>query len=109
MFRSLIRALLGVVPTLDLHGLGVKQALAETERFLREAHENGASEVRIVYGKGRGSPGGIGVLRQAVPAWIEQHGSPWVDRFERQLDDTGNDGAMRIWLRRPPDGDASAL
>ncbi len=107
MLRSLLRSLLGVVPALDLHGLGVKEALAETERFLREAYENGTSEVRIVYGKGHGSPGGIGVLRQAVPAWIEQHGSAWVDRFERQLDDTGNDGAMRIWPRRP-DGDASA-
>jgi DNA-nicking Smr family endonuclease len=103
MLRALIRSLLGVVPTLDLHGLGVKQALDATERFLREAHERGASEVRIVYGKGRGSPGGIGVLRQAIPAWIEQHGSAWVDRFERQLDDSGNDGAMRIWLRRRSD------
>jgi DNA-nicking Smr family endonuclease len=108
VLRSILRSLLGIVPTLDLHGLGVKQALAETERFLREAHESGASEVRIVYGKGRGSPGGIGVLRQAVPAWIEQHGHAWVDRFERQLDDTGHDGAMRVWLRAPDDDGSSA-
>lgn len=99
MLRSFFRSLLGVVPTLDLHGLGVKDALAATERFLREAHERGDAEVRIVYGKGRGTPGGIGVLRQAVPAWIEQHAGAWIDRFERQLDDTGHDGAMRIWIR----------
>jgi DNA-nicking Smr family endonuclease len=58
--------------------------------------------VRIVYGKGRGSPGGFGALRQAVPAWIEQHATDRVARFERQLDRDGNDGAMLVWLRRPP-------
>src|SRR5262249_4487480 len=97
--RSFLRSLFGVVPTLDLHGLGVKDALAATERFLREEHARGETEVRIVYGKGRGTPGGIGVLRQAVPAWIEQHGGGWVEGFERQLDDSGHDGSMRIWLR----------
>jgi DNA-nicking Smr family endonuclease len=99
VWRSILRALLGVVPTLDLHGLGVKDALAATERFLREAHERGEREVRIVYGKGRGTPGGIGVLRQAVPAWIEQHAGDWVEHFERQLDETGHDGSMRIRIR----------
>lgn len=101
MLRSLLRSLLGIVPTLDLHGLGVRAALAETESFLREAQQRGEREVRIVYGKGRGSPGGVGVLRQAVPAWIEQHGSTWVERFERQLDERGEDGAMRLWLHPP--------
>lgn len=108
MFRAFFRSLLGVVPTLDLHGLGVMDALAATERFLREAHESGAPEVRIVYGKGRGSPGGIGVLRQAVPAWIEQHGDAWVERFERQLDHSGHDGAMRLWLKPRRDDDAES-
>lgn len=97
--RQILRSLFGIVPTLDLHGLGVPDALDRTRAFLEEAHAHGATRVRIVYGKGRDSPGGVGVLRRAVPAWIEQHGSPWVDRFERQLDATGNDGAMVVWLR----------
>lgn len=100
IFRRLLRNVFGVVPTLDLHGLGVRDALAETEGFLREAHAAGETEVRIVYGKGRGSPGGVGVLRQAIPAWLEQHGGVWVERFERAVDADGNDGAMRVWLRR---------
>ena len=103
MLRAWLRSLFGLVPTLDLHGLRVRQALAETEEFLRAAHRAGAREVRIVYGKGRGSPGGVGVLRQAVPAWIEQHAGAWVERFERQLDARGEDGAMRLWLRPPGD------
>jgi len=97
---GILRRLFGIVPTLDLHGLGVRAALEETRDFLEEAHARGESRVRIIYGKGRGSPGGVGVLRQAVPAWIEQNASAWVDRFERQLDASGDDGAMMIWLRR---------
>ena len=89
----------GAVPTLDLHGLRVPAALDATEAFLREHHASGYTQVRIIYGKGRGTPGGLGVLRQAVPAWIEQNADDWVERFERDLDRIGDDGAMRIWLR----------
>ncbi|MBM4265421.1 MAG: Smr/MutS family protein [Deltaproteobacteria bacterium] len=103
--RSLLRRLFGIVPTLDLHGLGVREALDETRAFLSEARARGEPQVRIVYGKGRGSPGGVGVLRQAVPAWIEQNAGDWVERFERQLDGSGNDGAMRVWLRPREDDD----
>lgn len=96
--RRLIARLFGIVPTLDLHGLGVPRALSETDRFLDDAVRLGAERVRIVYGKGRGSPGGVGVLRQAIPAWLEQHGRGRIARFERQLDPDGNDGAMIVWL-----------
>lgn len=76
----------------------MRDALAETERFLHEMAARGEREVRIVYGKGRGTPGGVGVLRQAIPAWLEQHGAGVVERFAREIDRDGNDGAMRVWL-----------
>jgi DNA-nicking Smr family endonuclease len=97
----LLRAVFGLVPTLDLHGLGVRDAIDETQRFVADMAARGEREVRIVYGKGRGSPGGVGVLRQAIPAWLEQHGTAWVERFAREIDGDGNDGAMRVWLRPP--------
>lgn len=97
--HEFVRKLFGIVPTLDLHGLGVRPALDETGKFLEEAYERRVRRVRIVYGKGRGSPGGVGVLRQAVPAWIEQNARGWVERFERQLDASGDDGAMLVWIR----------
>ena len=83
-------------------GLGVRDAIVETERFVAAMAARGEREIRVVYGKGRGSPGGVGVLRQAIPAWLEQHGAPWVERFEREIDADGNDGAMRVWLRAAP-------
>lgn len=90
------------MPTLDLHGLRVPAALAETRRFLEEMSAQGEREVRIVYGKGHGSPGGVGVLRQAIPGWLEQHGAPWVESFAREIDADGDDGAMRVRLRTAP-------
>lgn len=98
MIRKIIR-LLGFTPTLDLHGFRVREAIAATDAFLADAAAAGEPQVRIIYGKGRGTPGGLGVLRQAIPAWIEQNAMDRVARFERDLDGTGDDGAMRIWMR----------
>ena len=53
---------------------------------------SGVPAVRIVYGKGRGTPGGIGVLRSVVPGWLGHEYAEWVERFERDLDTSGDDG-----------------
>ena len=98
--RQTLRALLGIVPTLDLHGLGVREAADETARFLRHAHSLGEPVVRIVYGKGHGSPGGRGVLRDVIPRWLEREGGVLVERFERLPDASGADGSVMVWLRR---------
>ena len=100
--RQLIRTALGVVPTLDLHGLGVREALIETERFLRDAQAHGVKQVRVVYGKGRGSPGGRGVLRDAVPRWLDGAGAGLVASYRRQPDASGVDGGALISLRTGP-------
>lgn len=99
-WRHLIRELLGIVPTLDLHGLGVRDALAETERFVRAAQAAGERQIRIVYGKGLGSEGGRGVLRDVIPRWLETDGQVWVERVERQPDQSGMDGRALVWLRQ---------
>jgi DNA-nicking Smr family endonuclease len=97
--RHTLRELFGIVPTLDLHGLGVRAAIEETERFVRHAQTLGEPVVRIVYGKGRGSPGGRGVLRDVIPRWLEGDGAALVERFERLPDASGADGAAKVWLR----------
>jgi DNA-nicking Smr family endonuclease len=99
MLRQALRELFGILPTLDLHGLGVRDALAECEQFLREARQNGESVVRIVYGKGRRSPAGRGVLRQVVPHWLDHEAADLITHYERQPDLSGLDGAVKVWLR----------
>ena len=84
-------------PELDLHGLRVPEALAEVEGFLARAESQGVGEVRIVCGKGRHSRGGLGVLRTAVPGWLESHG--YAGRYRREVDRDGRDGAVRVSLR----------
>ena len=103
--RALVRAALGISPTLDLHGLGVQDALRETEAFLREAQAEGITSVRIVYGKGLRSPGGRGVLRDVIPRWLESDGRALIRRYERRPDVSGVDGGVMVWVR-PADGGA---
>jgi len=86
-------------PRLDLHGLGVQDAIAATERFLRDAQESQADEVLIVYGKGRHSPEGRGVLRQVIPRWLDAEGRRYVISARPEPDLFGEDGAMRVRIR----------
>jgi DNA-nicking Smr family endonuclease len=101
--RKLVRAALGIMPTLDLHGLGVQDALRETEQFLRDAQDAHLGSVRIVYGKGRRSRAGRGVLREVIPRWLESDGHAFVRRYERRPDASGADGGMIVWVRAPAD------
>ena len=90
-----------VRPTLDLHGLSVKEALEETRNFVEISYRAGLSAIRIVYGKGLGSPGGRGILREVIPAWCEKEGKSWVERFQREVDLRGGDGSLIIFLKKP--------
>ncbi len=103
-FHLWFRELLGVVPTLDLHGYGVADAVAETERFLRHAQSLGDRVVRIVYGKGHGSPGGRGVLREVIPHWLDHEGADLVERYQRLPDSSGGDGSVKVWVRAGDSG-----
>lgn len=102
--RVLVRQMFGILPTLDLHGLGVRDALRETETFLRRARESGAGSVRIVYGKGRRSPRGRGVLREVIPRWLENDGRELVRRYERRPDESGADGGVIVWIKERDEG-----
>jgi len=101
--RAALRNLLGLVPTLDLHGCGVREAREITAAFLGDAQAHGERIVRIVYGKGRNSPGGRGVLREVVPRWLDG-AAALVEHYERLPDPDGADGAVRVWVRPLPSG-----
>ncbi len=95
------KSTLDIQPTLDLHGLSVKQAIIETRAFIEASYRAGIPSVRIVYGKGLGSPGGRGVLRDIIPSWCEKDGRIWVASFQREVDLKGGDGSVIIFLRKP--------
>jgi DNA-nicking Smr family endonuclease len=97
--RAAAPAVRAETPRLDLHGLGVRDALAATERFLREAQRDGVADVRIVYGKGRHSPGGRGVLREVIPRWLAGDGRAYVESASPEPDAFAEDAVMRVRLR----------
>jgi len=57
---------------LDLHGLRVDEAREALGQFIRLAHRTGLRCVRVVHGKGLGSPGKTPVLKGRVQGWLVQ-------------------------------------
>lgn len=94
--RLLGRAFPDACPEVDLHGLRVPEALEALQAALRAAETSGARRLRVVCGKGKGSPGGVGVLRGAAAGWLEQHG--FSGRYRREVDRDGRDGALSVDL-----------
>jgi len=74
----------------------VPEALAAVEQALQRAERLGAGQLRIICGKGLGSRGGRGVLREAVAGWLDRHG--YRDRYRRDLDRDGRGGALWVDL-----------
>ena len=56
----------------DLHGLRIEAARDALGRFIREAQKQGLRCVRVVHGKGLGSPGKTPVLKTRVLSWLVQ-------------------------------------
>jgi DNA-nicking Smr family endonuclease len=101
ILRSLFRQTTAEVqPTLDLHGLSVKESLRVTAEFVDTSFRAGISPIRIVYGKGLNSPGGRGILRDVIPRWCEKEGKNWIDSYQREVDLKGGDGSILLYLKK---------
>ncbi|MDR0275054.1 MAG: Smr/MutS family protein [Burkholderiaceae bacterium] len=57
---------------IDLHGLRVDQAREALSAFVQDARRAGLRCVRVVHGKGLGSPGRAPVLKGKVHGWLIQ-------------------------------------
>jgi len=81
---------------LDLHGLRRDEARLALGEFLHHCQLRGQRCVRVVHGKGLGSPGGEGVLRVKVRRWLVQHDA--VLAFVQARSDEGGAGALVVLL-----------
>jgi DNA-nicking Smr family endonuclease len=70
--RKLRRGDWSIQRQLDLHGLRRDEAREKLSFFIREAHKHGIRCVRVVHGKGLGSPGKAPVLKSRVHGWLVQ-------------------------------------
>ncbi|MFI5444329.1 Smr/MutS family protein [Polaromonas sp. UC242_47] len=70
--RKLRRGNWSIQRQIDLHGLRREDARDTLSLFIREAHKAGLRCVRVVHGKGLGSPGKTPVLKGRVQSWLIQ-------------------------------------
>jgi DNA-nicking Smr family endonuclease len=82
---------------LDLHGLRSEEAREALGQFIREAHRHGIRCVRVVHGKGLGSPGKTPVLKRRVQSWLVQKNE--VLAFVQAKPADGGAGALLILLQ----------
>jgi DNA-nicking Smr family endonuclease len=81
---------------LDLHGLRRDDARDAVGRFVRSAHERGLRCLRVVHGKGHGSPGKAPVLKGKVQRWLAQRSE--VVAFAQAAGPQGGAGALIVLL-----------
>lgn len=81
---------------LDLHGMTRDQAREQLVAFLRESHRRGVRCVRVVHGKGLGSPGRQPVLKAKVQRWLAQRAE--VIAFAQAPAPQGGAGALLVLL-----------
>ncbi|WP_422843694.1 Smr/MutS family protein [Acidovorax sp. M2(2025)] len=82
---------------LDLHGLRTDEAREALGNFIRLAHRTGLRCVRVVHGKGLGSPGKTPVLKGRVQRWLVQKKE--VLAFVQARPADGGAGALVVLLQ----------
>ena len=95
--RKLRRGVWAIQAQLDLHGLRRDEAREHLAQFLREAERQGLRCVRVIHGKGNGSPGREPVLKGKVRNWLVQKSE--VIAFVQARASDGGHGALVVLLR----------
>ncbi|MBX3625270.1 MAG: Smr/MutS family protein [Rhizobacter sp.] len=95
--RKLRRGGWAIQAQLDLHGLRRDPARVKLNAFIRDAAEQGLRCVRVVHGKGLGSPGREPVLKARVRSWLVQKNE--VLAFVQARPAEGGSGALVVLLK----------
>ncbi|RVT54422.1 Smr/MutS family protein [Rubrivivax albus] len=83
---------------IDLHGHTREEAREALAAFVRESHQQGRRCLRVVHGKGHGSPGKRPVLKAKVQRWLAQ--CTEVVAFTQASGHEGGAGALIVLLDR---------
>jgi DNA-nicking Smr family endonuclease len=97
VLRDLRRGRWAIQRHIDLHGLNRHEAHDEVTVFLAQAQSAGKRCVRIVHGRGYGSPGREGILRQLVKGWLARRRD--VLAFCHAPSCDGGQGALWVLLK----------
>ena len=98
LFQKLRRGQVPCDYELDLHGMTIAVAKLALAEFLHRARKADWRCVRIIHGKGRGSPDGIPVLKGKLDAWLRKREEILAFASARPID--GGTGAMYVLIKR---------
>ena len=98
--RKLRRGVWALQDEIDLHGLRTDAARERVTAFLRDSARAGLRCVRVVHGKGLGSPGREPVLKAKVKSWLVQRSEVLAFTHARPSD--GGHGALIVLLKPEP-------
>lgn len=98
--RKLRRGVWAIQAQLDLHGARRDEARERLNRFIADAARAGIRCVRVIHGKGHGSPGREPVLKGKVQAWLVQKKDVLAYAQARASD--GGGGALLVLLATAP-------
>lgn len=94
--RKLRRGHWALQGQIDLHGLRRDQAREALGQFIQDSARRGLRCVRVVHGKGNGSPGREPVLKSRVRRWLVQKSE--VLAFVQARASDGGSGALMVLL-----------
>ncbi|HWU68492.1 MAG TPA: Smr/MutS family protein [Stenotrophobium sp.] len=97
VLRKLRRGQYRIERELDLHGLNRDRARLEVARFLALCHDHDHRCVRIIHGKGNGSPNSGPVIKRALESWLRPRRDVLAYCSARAVD--GGTGAIYVLLR----------
>lgn len=97
VLRDLRRGRWVIQAELDLHGLNREEARHQLATFLAECLHHGQRCVRVIHGKGHGSPQKLSILRQLVRGWLAQRQETLA--YCQALPHDGGEGALIVLLR----------
>lgn len=95
--RKLRKGDWSVQAQVDLHSLRTDEAREALGSFVRESFKAGLRCVRVVHGKGLGSPGKVPVLKSKVHSWLIQKNQ--VLAFVQATPAQGGAGALLVLLQ----------
>lgn len=98
LLRKLRRGQFSIGAELDLHGMTVPVARASLAGFLAECLKSNIRCVRIIHGKGNGSPQRQPVLKTKVAVWLRQRNDVLAFCSARPVD--GGTGAVYVLLKK---------
>ncbi|MDH5408788.1 MAG: Smr/MutS family endonuclease [Gammaproteobacteria bacterium] len=98
VLQKLRRGQYSIEAELDLHRMTSDQARAALSNFINQSVSSGLRTVRIIHGKGHGSPGKLPVLKNKVNHWLKQKDQILAFCSSRPVD--GGTGAIYVLLKR---------